>query len=533
MSIACDYYGSKRFILNSGSKNLPHSISLDIFENAVYYADTTKIAIMKFMRHTITTEVNVTYHFKLNANNLPRSIRIFHQSKQQLTDRSNPCRNHTCDHLCLLGPYTSNNAVNSYRCKCKLGYELKRDLKSCQRVQESLLVSQMRSLRGISLDQNIDTETRTPIIADKIGAIRAIEIDSRQNLTFYFDPVRRAIFQNKYQADLAAAEQQQQSESSVLVPNDLTNVDAMAWDWISKNLYFTNSGKISVIQYSNPRNRRDLIRLSQVFGLAVDPNAGFMFYTTISRPAKVFRSYLDGTNTTVLVSRGLSLPYSISIDYQLKKVYVADLHLSKIIYFDYNGNNLIALTSVSISMPISIAVYKYNLFFYDLRLTTIYKMSKFHAYSPSVLRSGINNVYQIKLFSNDLQTLIDNHPCSRQNGDCSHFCYAVPSTTSQYQLLRHCGCPYGLKLDSNQATCILNNDEPTVNTCTSVNYFKCSNNRCIQRRDLCDGVNDCLDFSDELNCPTSYCSPTDQFKCRNGTCIPINKRCDGRYFKKI
>ncbi len=134
MSIACDYYGSKRFILNSGSKNLPHSISLDIFENAVYYADTTKIAIMKFMRHTITTEVNVTYHFKLNANNLPRSIRIFHQSKQQLTDRSNPCRNHTCDHLCLLGPYTSNNAVNSYRCKCKLGYELKRDLKSCQRV---------------------------------------------------------------------------------------------------------------------------------------------------------------------------------------------------------------------------------------------------------------------------------------------------------------------------------------------------------------------------------------------------------------
>ena len=78
------------------------------------------------------------------------------------------------------------------------------------------------------------------------------------------------------------------------------------------------------------------------------------------------------------------------------------------------------------------------------------------------------------------------------------------------------------------ATCILNSEEPAVEACTSPSSFKCNNNRCVRRRDLCDVVNDCLDFSDELNCPTSYCSPTDQFKCRNGTCIPINKRCDGQ-----
>ena len=45
-----------------------------------------------------------------------------------------------------------------------------------------------------------------------------------------------------------------------LVPDELANVESMAFDWIAKNLYFTNSGKITVVQYQNPKTRRDLIR---------------------------------------------------------------------------------------------------------------------------------------------------------------------------------------------------------------------------------------------------------------------------------
>lgn len=428
-----DYYGSKRRIINSGSRYLPHSISLDVFESSIFYADTTKLAIMKFIRHTINTDVNVTYHYKLNSN-LPKSVKIFHQTKQ-LKERQNPCQNNNagCEHFCLLGPASSTG--NSFRCKCKLGYQLKRDLKTCQRVQESLFISQTRLLRGISLDQNIDTETRTPILAEKIGAIRAIEVDCRNNITFYYDPIRRAIFQNKYNGE----ETRDASVSSVLIPNDLSYVENMAWDWIGKNLYFTNNGKISVVQYSNPKNRREIIKQTQVYGLAIDPNAGYLFFSTINRPAKISRAYLDGTNVTVLQQRGLSLPYSVTIDYQSKKVYWADSHLSKIQYCDYNGNNLNTLIGSSISSPISIVVYKYNLYFYDLRLSTIYKSSKFFANSPTILRSNVNNIYQMKIFSYESQSSIDNHPCSRQNGDCSHFCFAVPSLTSQYQLLRHCG----------------------------------------------------------------------------------------------
>lgn len=64
----CDYYGARRRIIASGSNNLPHSISLDIFENTIYYADSTKMAIMKLQRHAVTSAANITYHYKFNGN---------------------------------------------------------------------------------------------------------------------------------------------------------------------------------------------------------------------------------------------------------------------------------------------------------------------------------------------------------------------------------------------------------------------------------------------------------------------------------
>ena len=42
------------------------------------------------------------------------------------------------------------------------------------------------------------TETRLPVITPKIGGARAIEVDCGNNVTFFYDPVRRAIFQNRF-----------------------------------------------------------------------------------------------------------------------------------------------------------------------------------------------------------------------------------------------------------------------------------------------------------------------------------------------
>lgn len=61
--------------------------------------------------------------------------------------------------------------------------------------------------------------------------------------------------------------------------------------------------------------------------------------------------------------------------------------------------------------------------------------------------------------------------------------------------------------------------------------FACSNGRCVSASDVCDGYNDCGDRSDETNCRiTTTARPAcslREFTCWNGRCINFNWVCDG------
>ena len=63
-------------------------------------------------------------------------------------------------------------------------------------------------------------------------------------------------------------------------------------------------------------------------------------------------------------------------------------------------------------------------------------------------------------------------------------------------------------------------------TCTS-NEFTCKNGKCIESAWRCDGNNDCIDNSDEENCPSKTCTPGKDFMCKNDSiCILASWRCD-------
>ena len=60
---------------------------------------------------------------------------------------------------------------------------------------------------------------------------------------------------------------------------------------------------------------------------------------------------------------------------------------------------------------------------------------------------------------------------------------------------------------------------------------RCDNKNCIGKQWLCDGDDDCLDFSDEgtrANCTNTTCRQKDGFWCESSkVCIRVEYKCDG------
>ena len=65
--------------------------------------------------------------------------------------------------------------------------------------------------------------------------------------------------------------------------------------------------------------------------------------------------------------------------------------------------------------------------------------------------------------------------------------------------------------------------------------FKCNNNQCTLNRYRCDGINQCIDGSDEIGCSSTnkklQCDSVNEFTCISNShmlieCIDISKKCD-------
>ncbi|XP_062275245.1 sortilin-related receptor [Scomber scombrus] len=315
----------------------------------------------------------------------------------------------------------------------------------------------------------------------------------------------------------------------VVVRKDLQNVEALTFDPISRLLYWVDAGA-QKIEVSNPDGdlRHTLLNnsiLEHPRALVLLPEESLMFWTDWGdRAAGVYRSYMDGTNVSCIVSEGVRWPNGITADDHW--LYWTEAYSDRIERADFTGGQRSVLME-GLPHPYAIAVFKNDLYWDDWSRMGIFKAPKAGSQNNELIVGRLSGVMDLKIFykgKNRGHNACADQPCSLlclpQPGH-RHTCVCpdgAPTITKPNGELQ-CQCPTGYQLQNN--TCV-----KTEHSCLP-NQYRCSNGRCISSIWKCDSDNDCGDMSDEQECPTTTCDPSNQFRCvASGSCIPLAFKCD-------
>ncbi|KAL7385074.1 hypothetical protein ABVT39_014795 [Epinephelus coioides] len=503
------YDGLHRKTVAHGGTVIPHPFGISLFEHNVYFTDWTRMAVMKANKFSESSP-QVVY----STSQTPHGVAVIHQLKQPYVP--NPCSANRggCEQICVLS-HKSDNGGLGYRCKCSMGYDLHADGKRCFAVRQFLLFSSQLAVRGIPFNLSSQEDIILPVTGSPSYFV-GVDFSAEDDAIFFSDTAKDIIYKQKVDG----------TGREVLAANRVDGVEDLAYDWISKNLYWTDPRyrSISVMKLAD-KSRRAIIRnLNNPRAIVVHPPVGYIFWTDWYRPAKIMRAWGDGSHALSIVNTTLGWPNGLAIDWSSMRLYWVDAFFDKIEHSNFDGQNRVTLDRITqISHPFGLTIFEGYAYFTDWRLGGIVRVRKTDGGEMVIIRRGISHIMHVKSFNSNSQ--IGSNLCNRPtnpNGDCSHFCFPAPDSQ------RVCGCPYGMKLLPNHQTCVEDpSNEPPTLQC-GANSFSCGNGKCVPNSYRCDGVDDCHDNSDEVNCGinNTTCSPS-AFTCANKHCVPVGWRCDG------
>lgn len=390
-----------------------------------------------------------------------------------------------------------------------------------EEVSEFLLVAQRETISRIDLR----TEKREVLPVHDLKNVIAIEFDMKNNCLYWADIVNDTIGRQCFKDGKSFPE--------ILVETDLSSIEGMAYDWVSKVLYFVDGVKmrIQIIRTdltTAGRMRRTILgpsNLQKPRGIAVHPMMGYMFWTDWTPGnASVSRANLDGTNVKRLFTKPtVEWPNGITIDHISERIYWVDAREDYIGSSDYDGKRFkkVIFDDDRVSHPFAVAVFKDTMYWDDWKQSKIFLADKEHGAGITTKLQTLTGLMDLKVFAHSVQS--GTNKC--ENSTCSHICLGAPGDSFV------CLCPDGMEMTNGKCMCpggIAPYDNSTcpkvASTCAS-NQFACNNGICIPEFWKCDGDNDCGDNSDETTCKRATCSPNN-FECDDDKCIPKYWLCD-------
>lgn len=358
----------------------------------------------------------------------------------------------TCSHFCeKLNPL-------KVKCKCYQGYQLKEDNFTCESTFKEdpvLLFSNRHILRGIKLNKK-HTEIRSYYSMAKniIGLDFYYDQISHEYEVMWTDITKDQILSGKFHND-------ELLNVKAIVESDLSTTEAVAVDWIGKNLYWIDS-TLKHIEVSTKEGLHRATLISENIvkprSMAIDSRFGYLFWSDWEEEEpRIERSTLAGEERSTiffLKQIGGAWPNGITLDYAKKRVFFLDARSKEIHTVDYNGANhkRILKNFDYLHHPFAITIYENNVYWTDWRLGSVVKADKFTGKNVSIFYQSSTQPFDIKVMHpsrqpwdyGDGQMIIS--PCD--NANCSHLC--LLSTHGSFK----CACPHMMRLnEDNKVIC--------------------------------------------------------------------------------
>ncbi|KAK5877157.1 hypothetical protein CesoFtcFv8_026431 [Champsocephalus esox] len=486
--------------------DLPHPFGLTQYQDYIYWTDWSQRSIERANKTSGQNRTVIQGHL-----DYVMDILVFHSSRQGGWNACAATNGH-CSHLCLAVP------ISGFVCGCPAHFLLNGDNKTCSAPTSFLLFSQKTAINRMVMDEQQSPDIILPI--HSLRNVRAIDYDPLDKQLYWIDSkqnvIRRATEDGNQSMTVVSSLLQGPGSGSGPGGSGLQIYD-LSIDVFSRFIYWT-SEVTNVINVTRTDGSRVGVVLrgehDKPRAIVVNPERGYMYFTNLQeRSPKIERAALDGTEREVLFFSGLGKPVALAIDNELGKLFWVDSDLRRIESSDLSGANRIVMADSNILQPVGLTVFGGHLYWIDKQQQMIERIDKNTREGRTKIQARIAYLSDIHAVHELDMREYSKHPCTWENGGCSHICIVKGDGTTR------CSCPVHLVLLQDELSC----GEPP--TC-SPDQFSCSSGEvdCIPHAWRCDGYPECDDSSDEQNCPV--CSE-EEFQCDSRQCVDMKLRCNG------
>ncbi|EGI60779.1 Vitellogenin receptor [Acromyrmex echinatior] len=432
-----------------GSDELNCSINNCKIENSQYLCENQLCIPLKLVCNGKDDCGDKSDEIDCTSSSCPKSIKCDHECT--LTSKGNICfckpgyklqnDNRTCIDIdeCQTYGICDQECVNSpgsYSCKCQTDYFLQEDNKTCKASgRAKILFSTKTEIIGMYLTEKNDIEFFNKLTFS--NHLISIAVNDEHIYFSKLIGVNEVISKNILMSNMYEN----------VVTAGLSRISAMAVDWITENLYFTDKiNHIGICKFIGIYTNCTVLidNIDQPMGIALLPTRGKMYWCDWSSNPHIAVAGMDGKNIRVFVSENIKAPKSLTIDYQTDRLYWVDFKLRTIESIRLDGTDRRFVLHNITYNPFTLAIFENKLYWIDMKSNAIQSCNKFTGKDRNILFRSLRHPYNLHIEHPALKPKINN-PCL--SNPCSELC--MLNQENGYS----CACTMDKELNIDNHTC--------------------------------------------------------------------------------